>query len=58
MRLLAADLVKVLGVDFGYLSRILALFEKRGWLNVNVPRVMHASRTFCSRPRVGKTFAP
>lgn len=30
--LLATDLVKVLGVDFGYLSRILALFEKRGWL--------------------------
>lgn len=30
--LLAADLVKVLGVDFGYLSRILALFEKRGWI--------------------------
>jgi DNA-binding MarR family transcriptional regulator/GNAT superfamily N-acetyltransferase len=29
---LAADLVKILGVDFGYLSRILALFEKRGWL--------------------------
>jgi DNA-binding MarR family transcriptional regulator/N-acetylglutamate synthase-like GNAT family acetyltransferase len=32
-RLLAADLVKILGVDFGYLSRILASFEKRGWLN-------------------------
>jgi len=31
-RLLAADLVKILGVDFGYLSRILALFEKRGWI--------------------------
>ena len=31
-RLLAADLVKTLGVDFGYLSRILALFEKRGWI--------------------------
>lgn len=31
-RPLAADLVKALGVDFGYLSRILALFEKRGWL--------------------------
>jgi len=31
-RPLAADLVKLLGVDFGYLSRILALFEKRGWL--------------------------
>lgn len=30
--LLAADLVKILGVDFGYLSRILALFEKRGWI--------------------------
>jgi DNA-binding MarR family transcriptional regulator/GNAT superfamily N-acetyltransferase len=30
--LLAADLVKVLGVDFGYLSRILAVFEKRGWI--------------------------
>lgn len=30
--LLAADLVKVLGVDFGYLSRILSLFEKRGWI--------------------------
>lgn len=30
--LLAADLVKTLGVDFGYLSRILAVFEKRGWL--------------------------
>lgn len=30
--LLAADLVKLLGVDFGYLSRILALFEKRGWI--------------------------
>lgn len=29
---LATDLVKVLGVDFGYLSRILALFEKRGWI--------------------------
>jgi DNA-binding MarR family transcriptional regulator/GNAT superfamily N-acetyltransferase len=29
---LAADLVKILGVDFGYLSRILAAFEKRGWL--------------------------
>ena len=31
-RSLAADLVKLLGVDFGYLSRILATFEKRGWL--------------------------
>lgn len=31
-RLLAADLVKILGVDFGYLSRILALFERRGWI--------------------------
>jgi DNA-binding MarR family transcriptional regulator/N-acetylglutamate synthase-like GNAT family acetyltransferase len=31
-RPLAADLVKVLGVDFGYLSRILAAFEKRGWV--------------------------
>jgi DNA-binding MarR family transcriptional regulator/N-acetylglutamate synthase-like GNAT family acetyltransferase len=31
-RVLAADLVKILGVDFGYLSRILALFEKRGWI--------------------------
>ena len=31
-RPLAADLVKILGVDFGYLSRILTLFEKRGWL--------------------------
>jgi DNA-binding MarR family transcriptional regulator/GNAT superfamily N-acetyltransferase len=30
--LLAADLVKILGADFGYLSRILALFEKRGWI--------------------------
>jgi DNA-binding MarR family transcriptional regulator/GNAT superfamily N-acetyltransferase len=30
--LLAADLVKILGVDFGYLSRILAAFDKRGWL--------------------------
>lgn len=30
--LLAADLVKLLGVDFGYLSRILAVFEKRGWI--------------------------
>jgi DNA-binding MarR family transcriptional regulator/GNAT superfamily N-acetyltransferase len=30
--LLATDLVKVLGVDFGYLSRILAVFEKRGWI--------------------------
>lgn len=30
--LLATDLVKTLGVDFGYLSRILALFEKRGWI--------------------------
>jgi len=30
--LLAADLVKALGVDFGYLSRILSLFEKRGWI--------------------------
>jgi DNA-binding MarR family transcriptional regulator/GNAT superfamily N-acetyltransferase len=30
--LLATDLVKLLGVDFGYLSRILALFEKRGWI--------------------------
>jgi DNA-binding MarR family transcriptional regulator/GNAT superfamily N-acetyltransferase len=31
-RLLATDLVKILGVDFGYLSRILAVFEKRGWI--------------------------
>jgi DNA-binding MarR family transcriptional regulator/GNAT superfamily N-acetyltransferase len=31
-RPLAADLVKILGVDFGYLSRILATFEKRGWV--------------------------
>jgi len=31
-RLLAADLVKLLAVDFGYLSRILAVFEKRGWI--------------------------
>jgi DNA-binding MarR family transcriptional regulator/GNAT superfamily N-acetyltransferase len=30
--LTAADLVRLLGMDFGYLSRILALFEKRGWL--------------------------
>jgi DNA-binding MarR family transcriptional regulator/GNAT superfamily N-acetyltransferase len=30
--LVAADLVKLVGVDFGYLSRILALFEKRGWI--------------------------
>lgn len=30
--LLAADLVKILGVDFGYLSRILAAFDERGWL--------------------------
>lgn len=30
--LLAADLVKILAMDFGYLSRILALFEKRGWI--------------------------
>lgn len=30
--LLAADLVKILGVDFGYLSRILAAFDQRGWL--------------------------
>ncbi len=28
----AADLVRTLGMDFGYLSRILAQFEKRGWL--------------------------
>lgn len=31
-KLVAADLVKLVGVDFGYLSRILALFEKRGWI--------------------------
>ncbi len=31
-RPLAADLVRVLGVDFGYLSRILAVFDKRGWV--------------------------
>src|SRR5688572_6648471 len=30
--LVAADLVKLVGVDFGYLSRILAVFEKRGWI--------------------------
>jgi DNA-binding MarR family transcriptional regulator/GNAT superfamily N-acetyltransferase len=30
--LTAADLVRTLGMDFGYLSRILAQFEKRGWL--------------------------
>lgn len=29
---MAADLVRTLGMDFGYLSRILAQFEKRGWL--------------------------
>ena len=29
---MAADLVRTLGLDFGYLSRILAQFEKRGWL--------------------------
>lgn len=29
---MAADLVRILGMDFGYLSRILAQFEKRGWL--------------------------
>jgi DNA-binding MarR family transcriptional regulator/GNAT superfamily N-acetyltransferase len=29
---MAADLVRALGMDFGYLSRILAQFEKRGWL--------------------------
>jgi DNA-binding MarR family transcriptional regulator/GNAT superfamily N-acetyltransferase len=28
----AADLVRTIGMDFGYLSRILAQFEKRGWL--------------------------
>jgi DNA-binding MarR family transcriptional regulator/GNAT superfamily N-acetyltransferase len=30
--LLASDLVKTLELDFGYLSRILARFDKRGWL--------------------------
>ena len=30
--LMATDLVRTLGMDFGYVSRILALFEKRGWL--------------------------
>jgi DNA-binding MarR family transcriptional regulator/GNAT superfamily N-acetyltransferase len=30
--LLASDLVKTLELDFGYLSRILARFQKRGWL--------------------------
>ncbi|HEY0684532.1 MAG TPA: helix-turn-helix domain-containing GNAT family N-acetyltransferase [Steroidobacter sp.] len=29
---MAADLVRNLGMDFGYVSRILALFEKRGFL--------------------------
>lgn len=29
---MAADLVRSLGMDFGYVSRILAQFEKRGWL--------------------------
>ncbi|MBM0105766.1 MarR family transcriptional regulator [Steroidobacter sp. S1-65] len=29
---MAADLVRTLGMDFGYVSRILALFEKRGFL--------------------------
>lgn len=29
---MAADLVRALGMDFGYVSRILAQFEKRGWL--------------------------
>lgn len=29
---MAADLVRTLGMDFGYVSRILAQFEKRGWL--------------------------
>jgi DNA-binding MarR family transcriptional regulator/GNAT superfamily N-acetyltransferase len=29
---MATDLVRTLGMDFGYLSRILAQFEKRGWL--------------------------
>jgi DNA-binding MarR family transcriptional regulator/GNAT superfamily N-acetyltransferase len=29
---MAADLVRTLGLDFGYLSRILTQFEKRGWL--------------------------
>lgn len=29
---MAADLVRILGMDFGYVSRILALFEKRGFL--------------------------
>jgi DNA-binding MarR family transcriptional regulator/GNAT superfamily N-acetyltransferase len=29
---MAADLVRMLGMDFGYVSRILAQFEKRGWL--------------------------
>jgi DNA-binding MarR family transcriptional regulator/GNAT superfamily N-acetyltransferase len=28
----AANLVRTIGMDFGYLSRILAQFEKRGWL--------------------------
>jgi DNA-binding MarR family transcriptional regulator/predicted GNAT family acetyltransferase len=55
--LLAADLVKILGVDFGYLSRILALFEKRGWLkrerSDTDARKSHLSLTAKGR----KTFA-
>ena len=30
--MMAADLVRILGMDFGYVSRILAMFEKRGFL--------------------------
>lgn len=30
--MMAADLVRILAMDFGYLSRILAMFEKRGFL--------------------------